>query len=56
VLPWALVLGLIVWFAIKNKPRSALGVALAIGSMFALALLLVAACFGILALSGGNWH
>lgn len=56
VLPWGLVLGLIVWFAIKNKPRSALGVVLAIGSMIALGILLVAACFGIIALSGGNWH
>jgi hypothetical protein len=56
LVPWALVLALIVWFAVKNKPRSALGVALAIGSMIALAILLVAACFGIVALSGGNWH
>jgi hypothetical protein len=55
-LPWALVLGLIVWFAVKNQPRSALGVVLAIASMIGLAILLVAACFGIFALSGGGWH
>lgn len=54
-LPWAAVLGLIVWFAVKNQPRSALGVVLAIASMVGLAILLVAACFGLFALSG-NWH
>lgn len=54
-LPWVAIIGLIVWFAAKNKPRSALGVALAIVSMVGLALLLVAACFGLLAASDG-WH
>ncbi len=56
ILPWAGLLGLIVFFAVKNKPRTALGVALSIASMIGVVILLVAACFGLFALGGGNWH
>lgn len=55
-LPWISLLGLIVYFAVKNKPRSALGVVLAIASMIGVVILLVAACFGMLAFSGNGWH
>jgi hypothetical protein len=55
MLPWGGVLALIVFFAIKNEPRSAIGVVLTIGSLIAIGILLVAACFGLLATSGG-WH
>lgn len=55
-LPWIGQLALIVFFAIRNQPRSAVGVALAIVSLIALALLLVAACFGLFALNGGRWN
>lgn len=54
-LPIGGLIGLIIWYAQRGQTRSALGVAATIGSLFALALLLVAACFGILATSG-NWH
>lgn len=54
-LPWVGLLGLIVYFAVQNKPRSAPGVVLAIASMVGVAILLVAACFGLLA-TNGSWH
>lgn len=53
-LPWFGMIGLIVWFAANNQPRSALGVLLGIGSMVGIALLLVATCFALLSSSG--WH
>lgn len=49
--PWLLMLGLIVWFATKNKPRTALGVLVGIASIIAVILLLVAACFGLFAVN-----
>jgi hypothetical protein len=48
--PWALMLALIVWFASNNQPRTAVGIAVGIASIVAVALLLVAACFGIFAI------
>lgn len=51
-LPWLGMLALIVWFAATGKPRSALGIVVGIGTIIGVALLLVAACFGLLA----NWH
>jgi hypothetical protein len=54
-LPIASLIGLIIWYAQRGKTRSALGVAATFGSLVALAILLVAACFGMLATSG-NWH
>jgi hypothetical protein len=51
-LPWLGMLALIVWFATTGRPRSALGVVVGIGTIIAVALLLVAACFGLLA----SWH
>lgn len=52
LLPMASLIGLIVFYASKGKSRSALGVLAAFGSLVALCLLLVAACFGLL--SGTN--
>lgn len=51
-LPWLGMLALIVWFATTGRPRSALGVVVGIGTIIGVALLLVAACFGLLA----SWH
>jgi hypothetical protein len=48
-LPWLGMLGLIVWFATTGRPRSALGVLVGIGTIIGVGLLLVAACFGLLA-------
>ena len=48
--PWALMLALIVWFASNNQPRTAMGIGVGIASIVAVALLLVAACFGIFAI------
>ncbi|HEU4663656.1 MAG TPA: hypothetical protein VFS55_06470 [Dokdonella sp.] len=53
-LPWLSMIGLIIWFVANGRPRSALGVLLGIGTIVAVALLLVAACFGLLSSSG--WH
>lgn len=48
-LPWLGMLALIVWFAATGRTRSALGVVVGIGTIIGVALLLVAACFGLLA-------
>jgi hypothetical protein len=49
--PWLLMLGLIIWFAAQKRPRTALGVGVGIASIVGVALLLVAACFGLLSSS-----
>ncbi len=54
LLPWIGIIALIVWFATRGQPRTAKGVAIGLASIFAVGLLLVAACFGILA--GTNFH
>jgi len=54
LLPWIAMIALIVWLARRGQTRSAAGVAIGIASIFAVALLLFAACFGLLASSG--WH
>jgi len=54
LLPLASLVGLIVWYAMKGKSRSAWGVAAAFASLLALCVLLIAACFGLM--SGTNWH
>ena len=48
IVPGVLV-GLIIWYVKKGKSRTALGVALAFASAIALAILLIAACFGMMA-------
>lgn len=48
LLPFASLIGLIIWYAAKGKSRSAWGVVAAFGSLLALCLLLVAACFGLM--------
>lgn len=54
LLPWIAMIVLIVHFAKNNKPRTALGVGVGIGSIIGVLLLLVAACFGLL--SNANFH
>lgn len=55
--PLLAMIALLVWFASRGKSRAVKGVLLAFASMLGLALLLVAACFGILASGGfGNMH
>jgi hypothetical protein len=51
-LPWLGMLALIVWFATTGRSRSALGIVVGIGTIIGVGLLLVAACFGLLA----SWH
>lgn len=53
-LPWLGMIGWIIYFAMHEKPRTALGVVIGIVSIVAVTLLLIAACFGIFAASG--WH
>jgi hypothetical protein len=53
LLPLASLVGLITWYAMKGKSRSAWGVAAAFASLVALCVLLMAACFGLM--SGTNF-
>lgn len=50
LLPWLLMVGLIVWLATRGMTRTATGIAVGIATIFGLALLLVAACFGLFAM------
>lgn len=53
-LPFLVAIGLAVWMLVKGPRRTGLGIVIGIGSIWAVAMLLVAACFGIFFL--GNWH
>lgn len=53
-LPLLVSVGLAVWMIVKGPRRTGIGILIGIGSMWAVTLLLVAACFGIFFL--GNWH
>jgi len=53
LLPWIAPLVVAIWFANKGKTRTAQGIAFGFLSLFAVGLLLVAACFGIFFLGGG---
>ena len=56
-LPWLAILIAAIWLGLKGKTQTALGIVLGFLSLIALAVLLVAACFGIIGLSGGlNLH
>ena len=57
-LPLVAMIALAIWFSSRGKSRSTLGVLMAFGSMIGLVLLLVAACFGLIAANGGlgNMH
>ena len=55
-LPLVTVIVAMVWFGNKGKSKIVKGIAAAIASMIALVLLLVAACFGIFAMSGSGFH
>jgi len=48
LLPWIAMVALIVWLAVRGQTRTAIGIGVGIGSIVGVALLLVAACFGIL--------
>lgn len=50
LLPWLVMIGLIVWLATRGMTRTATGIAVGIGSILGVALLLVAACFGLFAM------
>jgi len=54
LLPWVMMVALIVWLASSGQSRTASGIGLGIASIFGVALLLVAACFGLFATS--NFH
>ena len=58
LIPIAIIISAMVWFGKKGKSKTVKGIGAAIISLIALAILLVAACFGILAMSGGGsgWH
>ncbi len=53
LLPWAAALALGLWLASRGRTRTALGILVGFGLLVAVALLLVAACFGIVAGMGG---
>jgi len=54
LLPWAAMVALAIWLTQQGKPRTAKGVWIGIASIFAVGLLLAAACFGLLATT--NFH
>lgn len=53
-LPFLVTVGLAIWMIVKGPRRTGIGILIGIGSIWAVAMLLVAACFGIFFL--GNWH
>jgi hypothetical protein len=53
LLPWLAVIALAVFFAVRGRSRTAIGIVIGIASIFAVGLLLVAACFGLIGMSGG---
>ena len=56
LLPVAILIAAIVWFYKKGKTKIVKGIIGAIVSSIALVLLLVAACFGLFAMGGSNFH
>jgi hypothetical protein len=56
LIPLGLLVGAVVFFMQQGQSRSALGVLVALLAMIALGVLLVAACFGMFAMSGSGWH
>ncbi len=56
-LPMLAMIALLILFSNQGKPRAVKGVLLAFASMVGLAVLLMAACFGLIAMNGGlNMH
>lgn len=53
LLPWLAELGVGIWLASKGKTRTAQGILFGFLGLIGLALLFVAACFGIIAMNGG---
>lgn len=52
-LPFFVSVGLAIWMIVKGPKRTGIGIIIGIGSIWAVSLLLVAACFGIIfAVSG----
>jgi hypothetical protein len=56
VLPIIMIVSAMIWFGKKGKSKTVKGIAAAVISLIALALLLVAACFGIFAMNGSGFH
>jgi len=54
LIPIVFIVAAMIWFGKKGKSKIVKGIGAAIISLIALAILLVAACFGIL--SSGGWH
>ena len=54
LLPWILMVVFAVRFSQRGESRTALGIGVGVGSILGVALLLVAACFGLL--SNANFH
>jgi hypothetical protein len=54
LLPWILMVVFAVRFSQRGESRTALGIGVGFGSILGVALLLVAACFGLL--SNANFH
>ena len=50
-LPWLGAIGLFIGYLAKGRPRTAIGLAIGVGTILAIALLLVAACFSLFATS-----
>lgn len=56
-LPLLTMLALLFWFSSHGKSRAVKGVLLSFASMVGLSVLLMAACFGLIAMNGGlNFH
>jgi cytochrome bd-type quinol oxidase subunit 2 len=56
VLPIIIVVSAMIWLGKKGKSKTVKGIAASVISLIALALLLVAACFGIFAMNGSGFH
>jgi glucan phosphoethanolaminetransferase (alkaline phosphatase superfamily) len=54
-LPLVILIAAMVWFGKKGKSKIVKGIAAAFGSLVALILLLVAACFGMFAMNGSRF-
>lgn len=55
LLPFLISVGLAIWMIVKGPKRTGIGIIVGIGSIWAVALLMIAACFGIIfAVSGGG--
>ncbi|MEO8000365.1 MAG: hypothetical protein ABI644_00710 [Arenimonas sp.] len=56
LMPIVIVIGAMIWFGKKGKSKIVKGIGAAIISLIALAILLIAACFGLFAMNGNGFH